>query len=112
MTHVIQALQHVNIINETEGLTVISTLGNVAVYSGDDNASGSRHKEQCTIIWAGCAETDGCPECLTLTQSARPAPWKQTWRRRHRLLPASLPGENEIRVLSRRFTSKPWRDWR
>ena len=65
MTHVIQALQHVNIINETEGLTVISTLGNVAVYSGDDNASGSRHKEQCTIFWSGCHGTGGCPWILT-----------------------------------------------
>ena len=53
MTHVIQALQHVNIINETEGLTVISTLGKVAGYFGDDNASGPRRKKQSTIIWPG-----------------------------------------------------------
>jgi hypothetical protein len=34
---------------EKSRLTVISTLGNVMGYSGDDNASGPRHEEQCTI---------------------------------------------------------------
>lgn len=49
------------IINEKDGLTVIATLGNVVGYFGDDNASGSRHKKQCTIIWVGCQETGDCP---------------------------------------------------
>ncbi|MGC8542067.1 MAG: hypothetical protein ACP5QA_15760 [Phycisphaerae bacterium] len=49
------------IINEKDGLTVIAALGNVVGYFGDDNASGSRHKKQCTTIRVGCQETGDCP---------------------------------------------------
>ncbi len=49
------------IIDEKNGLTVISTLGNVVGYSGDGNASGPRHKEQRTTIRDGCQETGDCP---------------------------------------------------
>jgi hypothetical protein len=38
------------IIDEKNGLTVMSTLGSVMGYFGDDNASGPRHEEQCTIM--------------------------------------------------------------
>ena len=37
---------------EKDILTVIATLRNVVGYFGEDNASGSRHDEQCITIMA------------------------------------------------------------
>ena len=51
------------ILDEKNRLTVISTLGNVVGYIGDDNASGSKHEEQGPTIRSGCQETGDCREC-------------------------------------------------
>ena len=50
------------IIDEKNRLTVMSTLGSVMGYFGDDNARGPRHEEQRTTLRAGCQITGDCHE--------------------------------------------------